>query len=105
MLKMKRENFYVYILKCCDESIYTGITNDLRRRIIEHQEGLLKGCYTHNRRPVILLYFEHFKDPISAICREKQIKKWSRGKKLALAKGDVGLLKQLSKTHVSSSST
>jgi putative endonuclease len=102
---MRREDFYVYILKCHDGSTYTGITNDLRRRIIEHQEGLLKGCYTQNRRPITLLYFEHFKDPISAICREKQIKKWSRGKKLALVKGDTGLLKQLSKAHVSTSST
>jgi len=48
---------------------------------------------------------EHFMDPMSAMCREKQIKKWSRGKKLALAKGDTGLLKQISKAHVSTSST
>jgi len=102
---MRRENFYVYILKCCDGSTYTGLTNDLRRRIIEHQEGLLKGCYTHNRRPITLIYFEHFMDPMSAMCREKQIKKWSRGKKPALAKGDTRRLMPLPRAQVSTSTT
>jgi len=42
---------YVYILKCSDDSYYTGLTNDLDRRIVEHDEGLIPDCYTWRRRP------------------------------------------------------
>lgn len=106
MTKVKiNKSYYVYLLKCQDGYIYTGITNDLPRRLVEHQEGLLKRCFTLNRRPVTLIYYEQFNDPLSAICREKQIKRWSRAKKMALAKGEEDILRKLSRSHVSTSST
>ena len=74
-------NYYVYILECNDKSYYTGITNDLDRRIIEHNTGFVKGCYTYTRRPVILKYYSHFFDVKQAIAWEKQIKGWSRKRK------------------------
>ncbi len=96
--------YYVYILKCSDGSYYTGVTNDIERRVYEHQEGLIGGCYTHNRRPVKLVYIEESSDIISVISREKQIKGWTRSKKEALIRGDYGKLSELSKGHPSASS-
>lgn len=49
------QSFYVYILKCYDNSYYTGHTNDLERRLSEHDLGIM-DCYTFNRRPVVLVY-------------------------------------------------
>ena len=91
------KSFYVYILQCSDGSYYTGVTTDLERRFYEHQEGLIEGCYTHNRRPVKLAYVEESSDSIGAISREKQIKGWSRKKKGALISGDHDKLAELSK--------
>ena len=65
---------YVYILKCNDDSLYTGWTNDLKKRIKAHSNG--KGAkYTKARLPVELVYFEEFDDKISAMKREYAIKK------------------------------
>ena len=75
------KSYYVYILQCADGSYYTGMTNDIERRLYEHQEGLIEGCFTHNKRPVKLLHGEQFAGVVEAISREKQIKGWSRQKK------------------------
>ena len=91
-------NYYVYILECNDKSYYTGITNDLERRIIEHNTGFVKGCYTYTRRPVILKYYSHFFDVNQAIALEKQIKGWSRKKKEALFIEDWDKIKELAKS-------
>ncbi len=88
--------YYVYILKCSDNSYYTGITNDIERRLREHNEGIDKKSYTYRRRPVELVFFERFSNPTHAIEFEKQIKGWRREKKEALIKRDWELLKQLS---------
>ena len=88
---------YVYIVECSDGSFYTGITNDLDRRIAEHNEGLNNKAYTNNRRPVKLVYFEDHSDPYYAISREKQIKGWSRKKKIAMIKGNWDKLVELAK--------
>ncbi len=73
----------VYILKCSDGSLYTGITTDLKRRIYEHNQG--KGAkYTRSRLPVEILYFESFPDRSSASKEEARIKKLQRKRKLAL---------------------
>ena len=96
--------YYVYILRCSDGSYYTGITNSVERRLYEHQEGLIERCYTHNRRPVKLVYVEEYADVIEAISREKQIKGWTRAKKEALIKGDMNKLKELAKCHPSTGS-
>lgn len=77
---------YVYILRCSDNSLYTGWTNDLDKRIKTHSEG--KGAkYTRARLPVELVYFEEFDDKISAMKREYEIKKLNRVDKLKLIEG------------------
>ncbi len=86
----------VYILKCADGSYYTGVTNNIERRLSEHQSGYHQG-YTNIRLPVELMYFEEFNNPLRAIEREKQIKGWSRAKKEALFISDFNTLRILSK--------
>jgi putative endonuclease len=78
------KSLYVYILKCADNSYYTGVTNNLNRRLIEHNEGYNVECYTFSRRPVTLVYFQIFNSPQQAIELEKKIKGWSKAKKEAL---------------------
>lgn len=74
---------YVYILKCSDDTLYTGWTVDLDKRLICHNAG--KGAkYTRGRLPVQLAYFEKFEDKISAQKREYEIKQWNKNKKLKL---------------------
>lgn len=87
---------YVYILKCSDGTFYTGVTNNLTRRLQEHNSGSHCG-YTSARLPVELFYYEEFDNPLIAINREKQIKGWSRAKKEALKNRDFDKLKILSK--------
>ncbi len=100
------KNYYVYILKCSDKSYYTGITNDINRRVIEHNHSPNKKSYTFSRRPVKLVYYESFQNPNDAIIWEKRIKGWTRQKKEALIRGDIEELKRLSnkKGHTSTSS-
>ena len=78
------KSYYVYILKCNDDSLYTGITNDMDRRLIEHRTNPNKFSYTASRLPVKLVWQLHCNNPKDAIAIEKQIKGWSRRKKLAL---------------------
>lgn len=91
------KSYYVYILHCVDGSYYTGVTNNVERRFYEHQEGLIKGCYTHDKRPLKLVFVEEFIDVVEAITREKQIKGWTRRKKEELISGDIEGLVTLSK--------
>ena len=73
-------NHYVYILECSDHSYYTGYTNNLQKHIDTHNNG--KGAkYTKARRPVKLIYFEHFNDKSSALKREYAIKGLTRKRK------------------------
>lgn len=74
---------YVYILQCCDNTLYTGWTNNLSKRIETHSKG--KGAkYTRARLPVKLVYFEEYEDKISAQRREYAIKHMTRQEKLKL---------------------
>ena len=74
---------YTYIVKCSDETLYTGWTNNLKKRLEAHNSG--KGAkYTKNRRPVELVYFEEYGTKQEAMKREYAIKQLSRQKKLAL---------------------
>ncbi len=91
--------YYVYIVKCSDNSYYTGFTNDLDRRINEHNSGYNKESYTYPRRPVELKWYEMFTDPSQAIIVEKQIKGWSRRKKEALICEDWDRLVAYSKNY------
>ena len=76
--------FYVYILECADGSFYIGCTNNLEKRIKQHNKSKWGAHYTKVRRPVILKYSEEFKTLKEARCRESEIKGWRREKKLAL---------------------
>lgn len=91
-------HYYVYIVQCSDGSYYTGITNDLERRLYEHNSGMDRSCNTFKRRPVELMYHEIFTDVNNAIKWEKQLKGWSRKKKASLINEDWEELKRLSKS-------
>ncbi|REG98278.1 GIY-YIG nuclease family protein [Flavobacterium aquicola] len=84
--------YYVYILKCKDDSLYVGVTSDVERRLMEHNASKYPEAYTHNRRPVKLVFYQEFTEPNQAIEFEKKIKKWSRVKKQALIDGDFDRL-------------
>src|SRR3989337_887464 len=88
-------SFAVYILRCADNSYYTGHTDDLDTRVAQHQSGELEG-YTHNRRPIQLVWSECFADREQAFAAERQIKGWSRAKKEALIRGDWDAIQLLS---------
>ncbi len=79
--------FWVYILRCADGTYYTGHTDDLERRVGQHQTGEVPG-YTHDRRPVELMWSQDFGTRIEALAAETQVKDWSRKKKEALFRGD-----------------
>jgi len=84
--KRKRKSAWaVYILRCADGSLYTGITRDVARRVKEHNSnGLLAARYTRTRRPVVLVYQEPAATRSAASKREYRIKRLSRFYKLAL---------------------
>ena len=71
----------VYILKCKDETFYTGITTDLERRVDEHNNSILGAKYTIGRRPVILVYSKKFKNRSLASKEENRIKKLTKAQK------------------------
>ena len=79
-------SYFVYILECCDGSLYTGITTDVTKRLEEHNSSDKGAKYTKARRPVKLLYEESSSDRSSASKREYAIKKLTRLKKLQLIK-------------------
>lgn len=78
--------YYLYILKCADKTLYTGITTDLKRRVIEHNSSKLGAKYTSTRRPVVLVYSRKFKNRSNASKEEARIKKLKRDQKLELVK-------------------
>ncbi|NEN24313.1 GIY-YIG nuclease family protein [Cryomorpha ignava] len=89
---------WMYILLCSDGSYYTGSTNNMDKRYIEHQNG--KGAnYTKKRLPVKLLYYEEYSRIDTAFYREKQVQGWSRKKKEALMEGKLDALPGLSKAY------
>ena len=92
---MKR--YYVYILLCADGTYYTGITNNVSERLLQHQQGADPSSYTAKRLPVELKYVATFSDVNTAIRHEKQIKNWSKAKKEALIKENWEALKELSR--------
>ncbi len=76
-------NYYVYILASHSGVLYTGVTNDLQRRVAEHKSKAIPG-FTKRYNVTKLVYFEHTWHIDAAIAREKQIKAWTRAKRLAL---------------------
>ena len=79
--------YYLYILKCADKTLYTGITTDLKRRIVEHNSSNLGAKYTHSRRPVKIVFSKKFKNRSTASREEARVKGLKRVEKLELIKG------------------
>ena len=99
-------SYFVYILNCSDSSYYVGVTNNVEKRVWEHNQGIVPG-YTSKRKPVRLVYYQEFLEINEAIAFEKQLKGWRRAKKEALIKNNIEELKKLSdsyNSHPSSSS-
>ena len=90
------KTYFIYILKCSDNLLYTGFTNNIERRFNEHQQGLNQNFFTFKRRPLELIFHQVFNDVEQAIYFEKKIKKWSSKKKLALANNNFDMLEILS---------
>jgi putative endonuclease len=85
-------NWYVYIVRCSDDSLYTGITKDPERRVDEHNyNNLLGALYTRGRRPVKLVYKEVRKTRSEAAKREYAIKQLDRNEKEALVEEQTGM--------------
>lgn len=76
--------FYVYILECSDKSLYVGCTNDLEKRLNQHNNLKSGAHYTKIRRPVVLKYSENLPSLLEARSREAEIKRWKREKKMEL---------------------
>lgn len=75
-------SWFVYLLRCADNSLYCGVTTDLSRRIAEHNHcNKLGAKYTRARRPVVLCYSEQLKDRSSACIREAELKKLTKYQK------------------------
>jgi len=89
------KTLYVYILECSDGTLYVGVTNNVGRRFIEHISGIHEKSYTFSRRPLKLIYCKQFDSPIKAIEYEKQLKGWSKAKKLALIANEFEILHEL----------
>jgi predicted GIY-YIG superfamily endonuclease len=86
---------FTYILRCADDTLYVGHTEDLASREVTHNEGR-GSVYTATRRPVRIIYAEQHPSAASAIARENQLKRWSREKKEALIRDDRAALDWLS---------
>jgi putative endonuclease len=89
-------SFWIYILKCNEGSYYTGHTDNLEKRIGEHQSGACGG-YTSTRLPVELVFSQVFPTREEALASERQIKGWSRKKKEAMIRGDWNEVSRLAK--------
>ena len=98
-LSTTMDRYTVYILHCSDGSFYTGVTNDIERRMHEHQSGHDPKSYAFKRRPLEHAYQEHFHNIDQAIAWEKQVKGWCRRKKKALIKGEWDELPNLSRAY------
>ena len=93
--------FFVYILRCADGSFYVGSHRgtDINVRVAEHNAGKHSNAWTFKRRPVELVWSDNWPEAEPAIAAEQQIKKWSRAKKEALIRGDIGELKRLARSR------
>ena len=79
------KHYYVYIMTSPSGTLYTGMTNDLKRRVYQHKHKLIEG-FTKKYNVTRLAYYEETQDIQTAIAREKEIKSWRRSKKLELIK-------------------
>jgi putative endonuclease len=91
-------SFWAYMLHCNAGRFYVGHTDDLDRRIAQHQSGTMKG-FTRSYLPVTLVWSQEFSSRYEALVAERQIKGWSRAKKLALIRGDWDHISRLAKSR------
>jgi predicted GIY-YIG superfamily endonuclease len=89
-------SFWTYMLHCNAGRLYGGHTDDLERRVAQHETGALPG-FTRNFLPVKLVWCEEFPTRYEAQCAERQLKGWSRAKKLALVRGDWNEIRRLAR--------
>lgn len=86
MATASTQNWFVYIVRCADQSLYTGVTTDIERRVLEHNTCDKKGArYTRARRPVTLFYTETLESRATACQREAEIKRLPKAAKEQLA--------------------
>jgi len=88
--------FWVYMLRCADDSYYVGHTDDLERRYGQHTAGIFPG-YTHSWRPVTLVFSAELPTRLAALEAERRIKGWSRAKKAALIDRDWDAISALAR--------
>jgi len=90
---------YLYILRCADGRYYVGTTRkSLDERLGEHNAGLHAG-FTATRRPVTMVFAQHFETIVDAVAAERQVKGWSRAKKEAMINGEWNRLPELVRRH------
>jgi len=89
------KQYSVYIMTNASRTLYVGVTNDLARRVYEHNQKLVPG-FTEKYNITQLVWYEHFSGPYDAISREKQLKRWRREKKVALIRSENPEWKDLS---------
>lgn len=97
---MVKEIWYVYLVKCSDNSLYTGITTNVERRVKEHNESNKGAKYTRSRRPVKLIKYFERPNKSEALKLEYKIKQMSREEKLQYHEAEKKNLSETSKTHV-----
>lgn len=84
--KRRSPAYHLYIVRCADGTLYTGITVNLKRRVVEHNTSLLGAKYTRTRRPVKLIYAKRFRNRVNASKAEARVKGLSRSQKLSVIK-------------------
>jgi putative endonuclease len=89
--------FWTYMLHCADQSFYVGHTDNLDQRVAQHESGMIPG-YTQTRLPVKLVWSEYFQTRLEALTVERQLKRWSKLKKLALIRGDWPRIQNLARS-------
>ncbi len=92
-------DFSVYILECADGSLYVGHSDDIRKRVAEHNAGIFRQCYTASRLPVRLVWQQIFHARNDAFRAERQVKGWSKAKKLALINGNWSDISVFAKSY------
>ena len=91
-------SFWVYIVRCADNSYYTGHTDNLEQRVGQHHVGAFPTCYTFKRRPLQLVFSQDFATREQALASEQQIKGWSRKKKESMMRADWAEVSRLAKS-------
>jgi predicted GIY-YIG superfamily endonuclease len=94
-------SFWLYMLHCTDGSSYVGHTDNIEKRLAQHQAGEITG-YTAARRPLRLAFTQVFASRVEALAAERQVKGWSRAKKEALMKSDWAAVSQLAQRRTQS---